>query len=781
MKKGILRRISVVIITLCILMPGLFACNNGKVDDARFDVELKSGYGNSIEIGSYAPFYVEITNNGKDFEGSVQMIMPGKGGNILYEKEVALPANGTKTVELVGMVDQITRQVNIRVADKKGNIIWSSLENCITLTDLRNVNVGILSDDYSALGYMDQKTFSAYNELSTKIYELNKDSFPTDWHALDMLDVIVISDFSTDALSEQQLNALNLWVSDGGLLMVGTGSTSNKTLAALNGNIFDVKVGDLEGYNTKFGLSITNYTYDYGYEYSYNSPYNDTLYSSFFEQNYDTIRNTLEAEYMDQFKADYYYDDSYDTWDEYWEDSFYWYCFDMFYTEYLNSTGGGNNINYIKVESMPYVKADVLKFSGDLLSDDTTIVFEGEQENGNNYDLAYAFNQGEGYVLLSAIDFTKTPFSNYEGNYMLFMHWVESFIGQRCYDKAMEYEQYTYSYYNPYDVTYAEEQLYYGSTTATVPPVFVYVLLILAYIVFILVIYLVLRNKKKTTKLWVLYPLVAVGLSLLIFCIGFSTRLYRPVVGAITVVTPNGSTSVQNSYVSVTVPGNKDYQVGFSPSQSVEYENYEYSGYYYDETEIMWDTYKIGYKFGYDSVDVTLGGQEAMGTVNFALSAVASDQRNIVIQSESSGFNSLSITNHYGCDLEDAAIIVDGEVYVIGSMENGETVQARHLVKERQLKLGRDGLGVIMLQDESGKSLWGVMFGSVSNIYDDYLCKSRALNSFTEYVDRGNTPDVMFVGIPSEHTAMELQGATNYTERRVEIIYVEYNYPGWGY
>lgn len=772
------------VITLCICMLGLFACNNGKVDDTRFDVELSYGYGNSIEIGSYAPFYVEITNNGKDFEGSVQMIIPGKGGNVLHEKEVSLPAGGTKTVELVGMVDQVTRQVNIRVADKKGKVIWSSLENCITLTDLNNVNVGILSDDYAALGYMDRKTFSGYSNLSTKIYELNKAGFPTDRHALDMLDVIVISDFSTDALSEQQLNALNLWVSDGGLLMVGTGSTSNKTLAALNGTVFDVEVGQLKRYSTKFGLLITDYTYDYGEDYSYNSPYNDTVYSTFFEQNYDAIRDALEAEYMDQFKEDYYYDDSYDTWDEYWEDSFYWYCFDVFYKEYLDSTGGGNNINYIKVDGMSYVEADVLELSGDLLSDSKTIVFEGEQENGSQYNLAYAFQQGDGYVLLSGIDFTKTPFSRYEGNYMLFMHWVESLIGQKCYEKATEYEQYTYSYYNPYDVSYAEEQLYYGSTTATVPPVLVYVLLILAYLVFILVIYLVLRSKKKTMKLWVLYPMVAAGLSLLIFCIGFSTRLYRPVVGAITVIRPNGSTSVQNTYVSVTVPGNKEYQVGFSPSQSVEYVNLDYSGYGYDDSEIQWDTYRIGYKYGYDSVDVSLGEQEAMGTVNFALNAVASDQRNILIQSDSGGFDSLSVTNHYGCDLEDAAIIVNGEVYVIGYMENGETVQARHLTKEKELKLGRDGLGNIMLQDETGKGIWGLMFGSVSRIYDDYLCKSRALDGFTEYVDRNNAPDVMFVGIPSESTSMELQGVTDYTERRVEIVYAEYNYPwnfGLGY
>lgn len=779
MKKNFIRKI-LTVLALSICMLGLFACNGSGEDKTRFDVELTCGYGNSVEMGSYAPFYVEITNNGKDFEGSVQMIVPGKEDNILYEKELSLQAGGTKTVELTGMIQYVVRQVNIRVADNRGNVIWSSLENCTIAADLRNVNIGILSDDYSALGYMDRQTFMNNTELTTKIYELTKDTFPTDWRGLDMLDVIVISDFSTDALSEQQLNALGLWVSEGGLLMVGTGSTSNKTLASLNGKLFDAEVGNLARYETMFGLLVADFTYDYGYDDTYNSYYSDSLYTEFYEENYDDLRDWLEEQYMDQFKEEYYYDDSYDTWDQYWEDSFYWYCYDVFYKVYLESLDTGWSDNTEVFEELSFVKADVLELSGDFLTNPGTVLFEGETQDASTYDLAYAMQQGKGYIMLCGIDFTKTPFSNYDGNSMIFVHWVESLIGAKCHEDAMNYSQYTDTYYNPYDVSYDEEEILLGATTATVPPVLVYIVLLFLYVISILVVYLILRHKKKTVKLWVIYPLMAAGLSIFIFCVGFSTRIYRPVIGATTLITPNGNTTIQKTYVALTVPRNKSYEVGFSPSQSAEYVNVDYDS-YYGEREIDWDSYEVGYKYGYESIDVVLGEQEAMGTVNFILNSVASEQRKITVTSSYNSASNLNITNEYGCDLTNAAVILDGKVYIIGDIENGETVSGSTFRKENELTLYRDGLGEIILQDESNKELWGLILGSLSGRYDDYLCKLRALNSLTDYVDRSDAPDVIFVAIPTEDTAMQLQGDTNYTERRVEIVYVEYNFPAIGW
>ena len=769
MKKGIMKKLIAGIVLGCFML-GLIACDNGQKDPNRFDVELKSGFGNSVELGSYAPFYVEITNNGTDFEGAVQMIIPGiDGKNIMYQKDLSIQAGGTKTVELVGKIDKITRQVKIIILNDKEKEIWSSLESCNTLADLKNVKVGILSDDFSALGYMDQKTFSANKELSTQIYELDKDTFPSDWHALDMLDVIVVSDFSTDILSTEQMNALTLWVNNGGLLMVGTGSTANKTLSGLNGKLFDVEVGELFECSTKYGLTLTNYSYDYGMEDSYYSPYDDSLYMTFFEENYEALYETFEMNYMDSFQYDWGFDPYYDTWDEYWEDCFYTYCFDEFYEVYLENIGSANSTNSGLVANMPYADAKILDLDGDILSDNTTIVFQAEDSKGQPFNLAHAIQQGEGYVLLSGVDFTKTPLSNYEGNSMLFIHWVETLIGEKCYEDALNYGN-TYSY-NNFD--YSQEQILMGAVTAKVPPILLYMGILLLYVIAVLVIYLVLRHKKKTVKLWVLYPIIAAGLSLLIFCIGFSTRIYRPIVGAITLITPNGSVSTQQTYAAVTVPNNKVYEIGFSPSQGVEYVNLDYS-YYYGDEEINWDSYEIGYKYGYESVDVTLGEQEAMANVFFMLDSVVADKRNVIVESDTGYKGGLQITNDFGCDLEAAVLLVEDDIYIIGDMENGDTVSFSQLTKyDDGSYYSTPSLGSVVYEDEGWKVLLGLIFGSASSAYDEYLC--RALNAITRYANRYEGADVVFVAIPTESTATPMQGGTDYNERRTEVIYIEYD------
>ncbi len=773
MKKGTVKRILASVI-LSILMLGLVACKDSQADPNRFDVKLKSGYGNSVEMGSYAPFYVEITNNGTDFEGAVQLIIPGEEGkNTMYQKDIAIAAGGTKTVELVGKIERITRQVKVNILNDKDAEIWSSLENCNTATDLENINVGILSDDYSALGYMDHKPLTANMEMTTAIYELTKDSMPSDWHALEMLDVIVISDFSTDALSEAQINALGVWVNQGGLLMVGTGSTSNKTLAALNNRLFEVKVGELESYQTKYGLMVADYTYNYGYENSYNNPYGDSLYATFFEENYDSLRAEFEEAYMEQFKIDYYYDDSYYTWDEYWEDSFYWYCYDNFYASYLVSIGE-NGGNYAAAEEMPFVKADVLELSGEAVKEGTTTVFWGETENGDVYELAYVLPQGEGYVLLSGVDFTKTPLSNYAGNSQLFIHWVETLIGQKCYEDAYDYGS---SSYTPY----SEKQIFQGAVTAKVPPILIYLGILLGYVIAVLVIYLVHRKKKKTTNLWIVYPAVAGGLTLLIFCIGFSTRIYRPTIGAITLITPNGSMSAQRTYTAVTVPDNKAYEVGFSPEQSVEYDNFESSYYYNNADEIQWDNFEVGYIYNYESVDVVLGEHEAMANVFFRLDTVCADQRNVIVNSEGGNLRDITVTNEYGCDLESALLIADNDLYIIGDMESGETVTFSSMTKYdrgtiyNSYNYSVPNLGGVMYEDESWKILLGLVFGSASSAYDDYLCRYRALNAVTDYADNYDNSGVVFMALPTESTAMPIQTSTNYNERRIELIYIEYD------
>lgn len=771
-----------VICLLGLLLVSATACQDSTYNEDRFSVSLSCGYGNNVEINAYAPFYVDVTNLGNNFEGSVQIIVPGRDNqNVMYEKEISIQQGATKRVEMVAFVEMMTKQVNVRIVNDNGKVIWEELQNCTTLSDLKKVNVGILSDDYSALGYMDHQAFSSYTNLTTQIYELKADTLQTDWHAFDMLDVIVISDFSTDLLSDAQINALSLWVNDGGLLMVGTGSTASKTLAKLNGSLFSVTTQGLQTYSTKFGLTIANYDYDY-VQNSYYSQYDDYEYEMFFEENYEEMKEVLQEEYLEEFCEYYGYPEDTDTWYSYMEDDFYYYCYYEFYEEYLETVMGYGVGVSSAAAGYPYVKADIMKmFIENEVSGQT---FYGEEESGKVYELAYAVPRGDGYILLSGADFTKTPLSNYEGNDDIFIHWVESLIGQKCYEDSQSYSSYSYySYsYSQYDydsMDYYQDDFFEGVDSATVPPVLIYIGILFLYVVAILVFYLVMRRKKKTMKLWLIYPIMAIGISILIFCIGFSTRIHRPVLNALTLLRPDGTAITQITYASVTVPRNKEYTIGFNPEQGVEYIS-ESKSYYYDEEETDLSKYAVGYTYGYDSTDISVGNLEAMGSAHFKMRSVDTDSRNVLLAPAvnnlgavlSSGTPNIEVTNEFGCKLENAAVVCHGKLYYIGDMENGQTVNG-YAMKEEELyySIYSDGLGTGMMQEDSVKSWLGFAFGSINGTYDEYLCRLRALNALSDYCDRSDV--IIFLAFPTEEVAGELQGDTNYNERKTEIIFIE--------
>ena len=781
MKNAGLLKCLVVMCLSGLLLMSLAGCKGSKYDEDRFDVKLNYGYGNNLEINAYAPFYVEVTNNGSNFEGAVQMIVPSiDNRNIMYEKEISIQQGASKSVELVAFVEVITKKVNIRIVNSNGKVIWEELQDCSTLSDLRKVNVGILSDDFSALGYMDHQPFASFTTLTTQIYELSADTLQSDWHAFDMLDVIVISDFSTDLLSDAQINALSLWVNDGGLLMVGTGSTANKTLAKLNGNLFSVTAEGLKTYNTKFGAEIANFDYNY-VQNTYYGAYDDSVYESFFKENYDALYESLEEEYLSDFCQDYGYSDDVSTWDYYMEDDFYYYCFYEFYEVYLEMLQGGtsgndNNSKY------SYVKADILQMLVENERGGST--FYGETQSGSNYELAYAVPRGDGYIFLCGADFTKTPFSNYDANDEMFIHWVESLIGQKCYEECQSYSNYSYgsyhSNYNGRSMDYYKDEIFEGVDSATVPPILIYVGILFLYIVAILVLYFVMKSKKKTIRLWIIYPLMAAGISILIFCIGFSTRIHRPVINAVTFLQPNGSNINQITYTSVTVPGNKEYTIGFSPAQGAAYDIPEHYS-YYDESDMDLSKYTIGYKYGYESTDISLGNMEAMGSANFKMLTSSIDNRNIILKIAkddthqillSNNKPNVVVTNAFGCKLEHAALICDGQLFYIGDMANGETVDGRMTREEESgYSIYSDGLGKGVLMDESAKTGLGLLFGSINGSYDEYLCRLRALNAVSDYID--NSEKVTFIAFPTDDIAEELQGSSHYNERRTEMIYIE--------
>lgn len=705
------KKITAFFITLMLvgLMPFVSGHNTAcAAEDEDFKIEVHYGYNDSIQVRCYVPFYITIENTGDNFEGTVQIIIPENDYNVMYEKDISLAKGTKKTVVLTVPVHRYTDKVNVRIVNQKDKVVFSETEKCNVLYSLKELNIGVLSDDFTALSYMSGQAIFSYSDITTKIYELTQETMPEDWKALQMLDAVVISDYSTDKLTQAQVEALGTWVEEGGLLLIGTGSTAGKTLSALNGNIADVKTGELKKYSTKFGYSLVSYMTDsitdsdmgyYYFEISdiaadtinklveeyVNTVMNaqqsalagfdyDAMFYEFFELNKDTIVQLCRADFVKSFYGTSSLPDS--EWENYGVEELYYSLSSMFekrftiawenkLAELLSATAG----------SLSFVEADVLEL--EVAKDGGTYtMFYGETAQQDKlFTLVTAVSKGEGYVAVAGIDFTQNPFCTYKGNSIIFTNIVKTLIGQKVYEEANEYSA-DYYYDNNFD--YYISNVVEMAASAYAPPVLLYVIIIGIYLILCLILFFVFKKKRKNMLLWLAWPVLSLTFAFIIYIAGFTTRTVKPELNVVVLTELDGNCEKISTYATLTMPKNKNYRLTLNKDYTVELARLYNRGYYYSSSsQNNLESYYIGFNTGLDSTEVEISNSQSLSTESFELNGTAYVEEGFEFDFAEDEAQELrgTVTNNYGVTLESAFVYYNGMFYAVGDIADGETIE----------------------------------------------------------------------------------------------------------
>lgn len=241
------KRITALILSVCVV--GLLACMAKSEAYAEREPAEDTFDGDVYLLRKDRDNYVmqvTVENMGQDFYGTVQVVFQASrgNGNCAYNTEITLPAQGKKEFSLTvpgRAVDSIKAECVLNFLDSSGNLVQS-----IPLKDLLHqmsgVSVGILSDDYSALTYMDAGGGSLYIRGDTYpfyLMQLNRDNLRT---YLDGLHFLVIDQFNVSVLEGEDIRAIQQWVRDGGWLFVGTGAYVEQTLSGFDEDFLDIQV-----------------------------------------------------------------------------------------------------------------------------------------------------------------------------------------------------------------------------------------------------------------------------------------------------------------------------------------------------------------------------------------------------------------------------------------------------------------------------------------------------------------------------------------------------------
>jgi len=706
--RGLLKLLLCIAVLLCLLLPESLKASA----KSQFEINASVGYGGKLRIYSDVPVTVEITNNGSNFEGRVQVIVSNRnGGNYMYEKDISIPASGKKTVSITIPVETYITAVNVRVVTAKEKVLQTRTVPVSTPNVLDSINIGVLSDDWSALSYVhgidlySLSNYYSYNKnASSYFFGMTADTFPEDAEALELMDIILISNFSTDTLTSGQLDALEQWVKNGGILLVGTGSTYSKVFSGLKNltlfkNVNTSKIS-YKTISTTYGLNTAIAGYiscsdvtglvNKNDEFSYYPIAFQTRYYEIVNEFFNKIDTSKEydpevlyTEFYNTYISDFrtylgnYYGYNFYTeqeWIDYGDSNIFRWSYDALYSifnaEYLAQSNTETTTDTVTPVTAEFTIVDVTS-SLTLYADNTN--------GGDGAIMSQQYRFGSGLVIIAGMDFTQNPLASYKEKAKVLTYIIKANADSELRQKIATYiNKVNNSSWGNYDneerSTY--NYLFDALSSASMPPVATYFIILVAYLVCIFLLFVRLKKKKKNIYYWVGQAALALAFSLLIYIIGISTRLYSAEVrtGRFRELTSYGEL-VTDASVAV-LPSKKKYQISFNANKDYHVVP-EYTYYYNSGTSTNLDSYSLGMNRKPDSKVFTLNNTVPLSTSDFLGSASdvshGSLEAKIILDSFDL-FSSGSVTNNYETDLTNVFVYYNNNLYMLGDIKAGETV-----------------------------------------------------------------------------------------------------------
>lgn len=238
---------------LFIVFSSLFKVQ-AKAED-KIKLKVEAGIDSVYKIGNEVPINISIENNLKDINGELQIEVDtsqieNQNNVVLYSQNINIPNNSSKDISLNIPIVKYLTQIKVNIVEGK-NILFEKTISIPGGNNYENVIIGVLSDNYDSVSYMNNIKLDVSRNFTVKNVKLSEKNFPNDSDVLNNLNIIIINDFDTSKLNTEQYEAMKKWIMNGGMLLIGTGPSYNKTLSLFEKDGFiSGEIGDVQDIST---------------------------------------------------------------------------------------------------------------------------------------------------------------------------------------------------------------------------------------------------------------------------------------------------------------------------------------------------------------------------------------------------------------------------------------------------------------------------------------------------------------------------------------------------
>ncbi|RBW67680.1 hypothetical protein [Bacillus taeanensis] len=231
MKKYIIQ-LFVISVLLFSLLPGWGQTAAADTKN-RLDIKIEAGLKGKAQYQRGFPVQLTITNNGEDFAGDLAVTIPksyGSVGNMIIPIDIA--SGTTKTISFSipsierDFLQSQSNNQNVEMfhlyegswKDGKEVTIDSKLDLLPNYLPEDRLVLGVLSTNPDSLNYL---KLSSHLGNSPELIQLDQEDLPKQSTGFEVLDVLVVHDYSIASLDQDVQQALMKWIEEGGRLVVG--------------------------------------------------------------------------------------------------------------------------------------------------------------------------------------------------------------------------------------------------------------------------------------------------------------------------------------------------------------------------------------------------------------------------------------------------------------------------------------------------------------------------------------------------------------------------------
>lgn len=177
----------------------------------------------------WLPLYIQLINPGSDVDAEVQVVVQGGSGKTTYAAPALLPAGAHKEIILYVQPPSYAQALMVELVSDKQILVETEVD--VVIHPRSAYLIGILAPEPDA--------FSALNGLdlsgrdTAELLMLTLKTLPSRAEALRSLDCLILSSVDTSALTPAQAVALQIWIEEGGRLIIGGGASAQRTLSGL--------------------------------------------------------------------------------------------------------------------------------------------------------------------------------------------------------------------------------------------------------------------------------------------------------------------------------------------------------------------------------------------------------------------------------------------------------------------------------------------------------------------------------------------------------------------